>query len=302
MLQRRLISAAIIIPSIIGLIWLDHWLGKTEQLQRQGVVLLPLMIAAAAMAAAELASMFDNVANRVNQTLIVVTTAVMVTVMGLPVFWKQYPPDCVLGRFGFVFSGLVVAMVVIFFYEMATFDGSGEEPKGEKIDRIGRSGFIFVYLAMFFGFLIPHRYLESNSIGILSMVLVITTVKLSDACAYFAGKQFGNVRLAPKLSPGKTLEGSIGALIGGVIGALVVAYPVANLLFETDFPKPLWWIIVFGLIVTVAGMAGDLAESLIKRDSSTKDSSSWLPGLGGLLDIMDSLIFAVPVSYLMWMI
>ncbi|MEM9941086.1 MAG: CDP-archaeol synthase [Planctomycetota bacterium] len=302
MLKRRLISAGIIIPSIIGILWLDHWLGTDGQVGRPGLILIPIMILTACLAALELVEMFFNVASQVNRKAIIVGTALMVLVMATPVLWRDYPPDCILGRFGFVFSGFVVAMVVTFLFEMLGYRVESNQPKGEVIDRLARSVLIFGYLAMFFGFLIPHRYLANNSIGILAIVLVFTTVKLSDATAYFAGKRFGTIKLAPQLSPGKTVQGAIGALIGGVVGALIVGFPVARLLFGIPFPQPIWWLVAFGVIVTLAGMMGDLAESLMKRDLATKDSSSWLPGLGGVLDIMDSLIFALPVSYIFWLI
>ena len=72
--------------------------------------------------------------------------------------------------------------------------------------------------------------------------------------------------------------------------------------FIVTVPKPWWWFLVYGIAVTLAGMIGDLAESLLKRDAQIKDSSSWLPGLGGVLDVIDSLVFAAPVSFVIWLI
>lgn len=302
MLRRRLISAAIIIPGIILLLCLDHFMGQDSQLGRQGVILFPLAMIAAALAAGELAAMFENVANKLNQGLAIFTGVVMVMVTSMPAFWQDYPVDCPLGRFGWAISGAVLALVICFFFEMKNYDVAAGGSNGEVVDRLGRYSFIFLYLSMLFGFLLPHRTLHSNAIGIMSIVLVIATVKLSDSFAYFAGKRFGTIKLAPKLSPGKTVQGSIGGLVGGIVAALVVCYVATPAIFDVSFPKPVWWVVLFGLLVTLAGMMGDLAESLIKRDCDTKDSSSWLPGLGGVLDILDSLVFAAPVSYLMWMI
>ena len=74
------------------------------------------------------------------------------------------------------------------------------------------------------------------------------------------------------------------------------------MIIGVTIPKPWWWFLVYGLMVTLAGMVGDLAESLLKRDAQIKDSSSWLPGLGGVLDVIDSLVFAAPVSFVIWLI
>ena len=131
------------------------------------------------------------------------------------------------------------------------------------------------------------------------MLSVLTVVKVSDAAAYFAGRSMGRTAMSPKLSPKKTVEGAI----GGVIASLVAAW----LLLEVAAPRidpnrsfSLWLSLSYGLGLALAGIIGDLAESLLKRDSRRKDSSRWLPGLGGMLDVADSVVFASPIAYLMW--
>lgn len=303
MLIRRLISAAIIISTMILLLGIDFWLGTDEMLGRPGLVLCALAIVLAAMAASELVSMFNNVANRANHNLIVGATMAMVCVAFAPVLWRQQPFDCPLGDFGWALAGIVLAMVIVFAREMQHYDSTLSKAKGEVIDRLGRSALVFVYLSMLFAFLVPHRLLQNNNgLGLVAIITMIATVKLSDSFAYFVGKTYGTVKLAPKLSPGKTVQGSLGALVGGCIAAVVVVYLVAPLIFDIRIAKPWWWCLVYGILVTCAGMVGDLAESLIKRDANTKDSSSWLPGLGGILDIMDSMVFAAPVSFFLWIV
>jgi phosphatidate cytidylyltransferase len=219
------------------------------------------------------------------------------------VLWRDYPVDCALGKFGWSLSGIILAMVIVFFLEMQNFDSTVSSPKGEVIDRLGRYALVFVYLGMLFGFLIPHRLIQnSNGLGVVAVVGLIATVKLSDSFAYFFGKRFGTIKLAPKLSPGKTVQGSLAAPVGGIVAMAVVVYLVAPLIFGITIAKPWWWVLLYGIVVTCAGMVGDLAESLIKRDANTKDSSRWLPGLGGVLDILDSMIFAAPVSYFLWIV
>ncbi len=303
MLGRRLISAAIIISTMTLLLGLDFWLGTNEKLGRPGLVLCLLAIVLAAMAASELVDLFENVACRVNHNLVVGASIAMVCIAFAPVLWRDQPIDCPLGKFGWALSGIVVALVIMFVFEMSNFDSALATAKGEVIDRLGRSAFVFVYLSMLFAFLVPHRLMQnSNGLGLISIILLISTVKLSDSFAYFVGKTYGTIKLAPKLSPGKTVQGSLGALVGGCIGAAIVVYLIAPLIFGITIEKPWWWFLIYGILVTCAGMVGDLAESLIKRDANTKDSSSWLPGLGGILDIMDSMVFAAPVSFLLWIV
>ena len=102
--------------------------------------------------------------------------------------------------------------------------------------------------------------------------------------------------MAPLISPGKTIEGALGALCFACLASWIMicrVLPRAN-------PGPWWGWIAFGLLVGAAGMVGDLAESLLKRDVGRKDSSNWLPGFGGVLDIVDSLLLSAPVAWFCW--
>lgn len=303
MLGRRLISAAVIISSMLLLLYFDYSLGRPESLGRPGLLLCGLAVILAAMAASELVLMFDNVACRLNHHVVVLATVAMTCTAFAPVLWRDQPFNCPLGHFGWAIAGIVLAIVLAFIHQMRTFNPSPSPANGEIIDQLGRSALIFIYLSMLFAFLVPHRLLQdNNALGLVSIVTLITSTKLADSFAYFIGKRFGTVKLAPKLSPGKTVQGALGAFIGGCVGTAIVIYIVAPVILSTEVNKPWWWFLAYGILVTSAGMVGDLAESLVKRDTQTKDSSSWLPGLGGILDIMDSLVFAAPVSFFLWII
>ena len=119
--------------------------------------------------------------------------------------------------------------------------------------------------------------------------------------AYFVGKSLGRTKIAPVLSPKKTLEGAFGAVLGGVGGAALMFYVIGPQIFKVTQVPSFLFVLLYGLSVTVAGMIGDLAESYIKREAQIKDSSSWLPGLGGVLDVADSLVFSAPISMLILM-
>jgi phosphatidate cytidylyltransferase len=127
------------------------------------------------------------------------------------------------------------------------------------------------------------------------LALAAFVPKCCDIGAYFTGRALGRHKMTPVLSPKKTWEGACGGLLFAVLVTIgmdrlaPVSVPVLR--------HELWWEIGFGLTVGLAGMLGDLAESLIKRDCQTKDASSAVPGFGGVLDVVDAIIFAAPVSY-----
>jgi phosphatidate cytidylyltransferase len=125
------------------------------------------------------------------------------------------------------------------------------------------------------------------------LFLALFATFASDTAAYFIGKATGRHKLAPRISPGKTWEGAI----AGVCGAVII-----SLLFTLDTPLQLpfnyWQAIILGVFISIFGQIGDLAESLLKRTTGVKDSGSLMPGHGGLLDRIDSILFAGAVVYL----
>ena len=133
--------------------------------------------------------------------------------------------------------------------------------------------------------------------GIFLVLFCLSAVVLCDAGAYFVGRRFGRRKLAPRISPSKTVEGAIGGLAAGTLGALA-----AKGVFEIFWPELSaalgWWAAVaLGFVVSVAGMIGDLVESLLKRDARAKDSGQLLPGMGGVMDRIDSPLLGIPVMY-----
>jgi phosphatidate cytidylyltransferase len=121
-------------------------------------------------------------------------------------------------------------------------------------------------------------------------MLLLTTIMTGDSAALFVGTAVGRHKMAPRISPGKTWEGLAGGLAGSVAGALVVRQVALRWL-------PLSHAVVLALLVALAGTAGDLAESLLKRWAGVKDSGALFPGHGGMLDRLDSLLMGAPVLY-----
>lgn len=130
--------------------------------------------------------------------------------------------------------------------------------------------------------------------GLGFVVLMFTAILMTDVGCYYVGTKFGRHKLAPVISPNKTIEGSIGGAVSAVLGSAAIwAYMV--FLLQIDIH---WFVAVaVGLISTIFAQIGDLCESLIKRDAGVKDSGSSLPGHGGFLDRTDSFILTIPVMY-----
>ncbi len=122
---------------------------------------------------------------------------------------------------------------------------------------------------------------------------LLLVVWLGDSGAYYVGKKFGKHKLSPVISPKKTVEGLIGGMLTSILTAIVIHF--------TFFPKfPLLHAIVAGVILSFAGVVGDLAESMWKRSAAVKDSGTLLPGHGGFLDRFDSILFTAPILYCYW--
>lgn len=124
--------------------------------------------------------------------------------------------------------------------------------------------------------------------GLGFVILMFTAILLTDIGCYYVGSKFGKHKLAPVISPNKTIEGSIGGVFFAVIGSIIIGLYLGTT----------WYIALFaGLICTSFAQIGDLSESLIKRDAGVKDSGTCLPGHGGFLDRTDSFILTIPIMY-----
>ncbi len=157
-----------------------------------------------------------------------------------------------------------------------------------------------VYLTLPLSYIIPINFFSATDPlqdGRWWLLYLLTTAKMTDTGAFAVGKIWGKTPLAPIISPKKTWEGALGGLLAGVATS-VAFYALVNPLFaqapmKMTFFQSIW----LGASLSILAQFGDLAESLLKRDAGVKDSSH-IPGLGGVLDIVDSLVFAVPFLYL----
>jgi len=209
-------------------------------------------------------------------------------------------PAASMGWPAFVF---MLSVMILFAVEIA-----GYRPAGRAVERLSASALILAFIGLPLAFMVSLRLiclenlgLEQTGrghLGIVPLVSLVAVVKAGDIAAYAIGSLCGRNRMAPVLSPGKTWEGAL--------ASLAASLAVAWLLVGTsaiDLPIRPWggWV-AYGFAVGLSGIAGDLAESLLKREAGTKDSGRSLGGLGGVLDLVDSLLFAAPIAWALWAI
>ncbi len=194
--------------------------------------------------------------------------------------------------FALQFSNLtMLPVIILFIFLFFIFLSQFKKIEG-SLSRISAGFLGLVYVAVPIGMLLA--ILFTNNItqdGRIWLFYLILVTKITDVGAYFSGKLLGKRKLAPEISPNKTIVGSIGGLACALIASIIFA-----LVPWKNFNLELFEAIYLGLLLGIVGQFGDLFESLFKRDAKVKDSNT-LPGLGGLLDMLDSLMFNIPIMY-----
>ncbi|MDO8580532.1 MAG: phosphatidate cytidylyltransferase, partial [Candidatus Omnitrophota bacterium] len=159
---------------------------------------------------------------------------------------------------------------------------------------VGISSTLFgvLYVSWFFSYLIRIRELLPGMEGVKLLGFILLVTKCGDMGALLVGSRFGKTPLLPRVSPGKTIEGGIGSFAFSIIAAVA-----ARSFLPAELNFSLMHVALIGAFFGGLGQLGDLSESLIKRDCNVKDSGSLLPGMGGVLDAIDSLLFTAPAFY-----
>ncbi len=183
-------------------------------------------------------------------------------------------------------TGLAVILVLV--AEMARYRAPGGATAA-----VATSVFAVVYVGVLMALAVQLRM----HWGLAALASMLIVVKVSDIGAYTVGRLIGRHKMSPIISPGKTLEGAAGAIVFACLASWLTSLVMAG---EGGAPGGAIGWIVYGALIAAAGMVGDLAESLLKRDVGRKDSSAWLPGFGGVLDMVDSVLLAAPVAYACW--
>ena len=166
--------------------------------------------------------------------------------------------------------------------------------QGERtLKRLVGSFFSFFYVIVLFSFLTRVLYLPAEN-GVYYTVYLVAVTKFTDMGAYVVGSLIGKHKMIPHISPGKTWEGFGGAILGAYVASVLIYFPFQAKLSLFNITH----ILVIPIIIGLATVVGDLAESVLKRSLNVKDSGHMLPGIGGALDLIDSLCFTAPILYL----
>lgn len=240
-----------------------------------------------------------------------IVAMVLAAAFGAGAFGANPSASSPMAHIGWPAMTAMLAIVVLFIREMALY-----EPHGGAIERLTAAVFTIFFLGLPLACVVGLRLLHADADaaenvgrplpGMLPLLSLVAVAKAGDIAAYLGGTLLGRHRLASRISPGKTVEGAAASLLGSsaaawlVIGKLDV--PSVEGAVQGPVAGPWGGWLCFGILVGLAAMAGDLAESLVKRECGAKDSGRFLGGLGGVLDLVDSLLFAAPVAWMLWVL
>ncbi len=279
MLKHRLIFGTLMVVLWTGLVILDGWLDGSvtasvaDDAQVRATLLTILAAAMLALGAVELSRLAAG------KGLVVLNPVSAVGVVLLSTAW--YWPQIIGASHGlYVSAVLALALAGMLLQQHIRFGVAG------VLANCGISSFSLLYLGLLGSFILGIRI----DIGLWEVLMFLFVVKSSDIGAYTFGKLFGKHKFSPRVSPGKTWEGLGGAMLAAMAVSLAFAAGFGIMQF---LPA-----LLFGACLAVVGQLSDLTESMLKRDAQHKDSSNRVPGFGGILDIIDSPLFAAPFAYL----
>lgn len=191
----------------------------------------------------------------------------------------------------------IIAALVIVELIVQLFANADKDEFDHVLSVAAVRAFGVLYVAVLGGYIVALAVIE-NPIPKLPaklLTLFFIVVFAGDTGAYYTGRNFGRHKLAPRVSPGKTIEGLVGGLAGNVIATLIAHF--------TFFPElKVWQAIPLAIVMGLLGVVGDLCESMLKRGAKAKDAGHLIPGHGGLLDRLDSMLFNAPLLYYFYVI
>jgi phosphatidate cytidylyltransferase len=279
-LTRRVLFSLVAIPVALGAIWYGDW------------ALAALLAIAAALGAYE----YFGIARAAGHQPFATAGAALAGLVPIALHAQ---------RLG-VYRGDLGTIALVILLVLFAASIWRRWPDGRPLGATATTGFGIAYTGatLGYGYLLRyHPYAVGRTAGAALLALPLLLTWTSDIGAYFVGRALGRRKLIPAVSPGKTVAGAVGSLVLCMIVAWAyqrwVLVPQATLALQPLIaPIGASGALLFGAIVSIAAQVGDLAESLIKRESGVKDSSHLLPGHGGVLDRLDSLFFVLPVAYL----
>lgn len=295
MLGWRLLMSAILVPSVVSLFWVDHRIGPSAW------VLLAFSLFVAFRNAFELTDLMavrhmkPNFRLSAALSLFVILAAWAHTFFPEDQFAAHASNFSVLASLGFIGVALVVSFCVLLAWEAWRYESSGT-----SMESLGSNLITVLYAGGLMAVTAQLRWFPDPGTGYFVIASMIICVKAGDTFAYTFGRLWGKRKMAPKLSPGKTWMGLVGAIFGSTLGGWLWLTFGGRLFASDPRPAALWIVILYSVSIGLIGLTGDLCESLIKRDVQKKDSAALMPGFGGLLDLLDSPLFAGPFALLWW--
>ena len=289
MLRWRLLLGTLLIALLIALCWLDN------RAEMMGVWLLPVAIAVTILATKEMLDLLA--AANMKPVRWPIYLANLVVVLGPWIVYSTFVWHITSSTQSRLIVGTLASpdtiawmfVAVVCLIEMVRYKSAGGITAN-----IAGAILAFLYV----GVMLHYAMMLRMSFGVGAWPPGFFVVKMGDTGAYAVGRWLGRHKLAPRISPGKTIEGAAGGLFFSCLASWAsFQWLIPACDDDARFTAPGWGWLVFGLLVGAAGIFGDLAESLLKRDVGRKDSSDWLPGFGGVLDILDSLLLSAPVAW-----
>jgi phosphatidate cytidylyltransferase len=292
MLKWRLIVGPLLVAAAVGLLSVDARMGDSAPL------LWLLCMALVLRGVWELDQLFKTRSFETRYALPAVCSVVIVTANWLPHWLGDLVPEIrPLGLLGPAYLAFGVSVMVLFVEAAGRYRGPGR-----TMETLGAELLMICYIGVLMSLTIQLRWVGTPDLGYTPFGSLIVVAKAGDIAAYFAGRAFGRSKLVPHLSPGKTWAGFRGAVIGSVLASCVWFGLIVPAYLPTYTVPPGWAMLLYGLMIGLAGLVGDLCESLIKRDVGKKDSGALLPGFGGLLDLLDSILFPGPLAFVLWLL
>jgi len=282
-LARRLAVAVVGVPAVLALVWIGGW---------------PLGVFSAVIAGLGAVEFYGLARHRGDRPFavlgILATVGVVLLATARPVPWEVGAP-----------LALVVLSVALLALGGAVWT---RWPEGAPLASVGVTLTGVIYLGFTLSFVPLLRDAGTSAPGLSGrgagkeaafLLIPLLATWAGDSAAYFAGRAWGRARLAPSVSPGKTVVGAVAGLIGSGCAAAVVAWWAVG--GASSMGPTVGAALLVGIVVGAAGQLGDLVESVLKREAGVKDSGTLLPGHGGVLDRVDSLLFAIPITWLLLM-
>jgi|SRR5262245_5820698 len=283
--MTRVLSALVLLPVVIGTIWF---------LPPVGTFVLAALVAVLAF------SEYRVIAAALGATVSPVIGAVAVVLVAFAMWTGDIPIDITSHDSIVVRPNLVPLVLLAQMITVGAMAIARGAPAPQSLADAAVTVFASIYIGLPLGALAAVRG-DLGTLAVRSplappgadgrwvLLLLLLVIVVSDSAQYYCGRSFGKRPLSPAISPKKTVEGAIGGAVFGTAAAVIGGRYL--------FASPIWILVLVGLVISLLGMVGDLFESLLKRSAGVKDSSHLIPGHGGVLDRIDSWLFAAPVYY-----